>query len=512
MIDDDFFPRDPWTVLREGAAADCADPTDLAKLPRLVRYALIIGNPDAKPRIAAEIAEVSAVLQPGAAAWADSSEHEGWVDLAGGLDAAAVEADRPTLRSLADAVRIASMTMTDVAASPADGLRVMAAIRTAMAACADLDVGTPRILCALETMVIGWSYIVAGDVERWTLKKTLAHNEARAIGHRMTRHTRDLMEEKASERRSRETQAAAGTARPAASTGKPVTVPEGHVLVCPPIDTKSNSKLRDAIKGHEHVVGVALPLAPMPDVAAVRRELVAEFPYAVDTVDALVRPLVGRTTVFIPPVIIVGAPGCGKSRLARRIAEVLGVGVWRTDGSSSSGASFGGLERRWFSAEPAHPFLGISRLKIANPLVLIDEIEKAPSRQDYGRLWDAALGLLEPETASRYPDPCLQVDLDLRHVSYVATANSLLPLPSPLLDRFKVVEMPEPTSEDMDALLPSLLLGAARDQGLDERWAEPLSTDEKALLASKWKGGSVRRLRAYLGVVLRVRDRERRRH
>ena len=293
MIDDDFFPRDPWTVLREGAAADCADPTDIPTLPRLVRYALIVGNPDAKPRIAAEIAEVSAVLRPGASAWADSSEHVGWVDLAGGLDAAAVEADRPTLRSLADAVRIASMTVTDVAASPADGLRVMAAIRTAMAACADLDVGTPQILCALETMVIGWSYIVAGDVERWTLKKTLAHNEARALGHRMTRHTRVLMEEKASERRSREAQAAAGTARPAASTGKPVTVPEGHVLVCPPIDSKSNAKLRDAIKGHEHVVGAALRLATMPDVASVRRELVAEFPYAVDTVDALVRPLVG---------------------------------------------------------------------------------------------------------------------------------------------------------------------------------------------------------------------------
>jgi ATP-dependent Lon protease len=88
---------------------------------------------------------------------------------------------------------------------------------------------------------------------------------------------------------------------------------------------------------------------------------------------------------------------------------------------------FGGTDRRWDSAEPCHAFLAIAQGKIANPLVLIDEIEKAATRTDYGRLWDCLLGFLEPETNARYPDPALQTNLDLSQVSYVATANSVDP-------------------------------------------------------------------------------------
>ena len=52
--------------------------------------------------------------------------------------------------------------------------------------------------------------------------------------------------------------------------------------------------------------------------------------------------------------------------------------------------------RRWYSAEPCHPFLAVAQGKSANPMVLIDEIEKAATRSDYGRLWDCLLGFLEP--------------------------------------------------------------------------------------------------------------------
>ncbi|KIZ46781.1 MULTISPECIES: hypothetical protein [Rhodopseudomonas] len=58
-------------------------------------------------------------------------------------------------------------------------------------------------------------------------------------------------------------------------------------------------------------------------------------------------------------------------------------------------------------------FLAIAQGRIANPTVLIDEIEKAPTQSAYGRLWDALLGFLEPETAERYRDPALQAPLDL---------------------------------------------------------------------------------------------------
>lgn len=95
------------------------------------------------------------------------------------------------------------------------------------------------------------------------------------------------------------------------------------------------------------------------------------------------------------------------------------------------------------------PFLAIGQTKHANPLVLLDELEKAGTRNDYGQLWDRLLGFLEPETNARYPDPALQAPLDFSHVSYVAAANALDPLPSPIRDRFRPSpsrSRPPPTS------------------------------------------------------------------
>jgi ATP-dependent Lon protease len=206
------------------------------------------------------------------------------------------------------------------------------------------------------------------------------------------------------------------------------------------------------------------------------------------------------------PLLVVGEPGGGKSRFARRLGEILGVSVWRTDASRSDGAVFGGTDRRWYSAEPCHPFLAVAQGKIANPLVLIDEVDKAATRSDYGRLWDCLLGFLEPETNARYPDPALQTNLDLSQVSYIATANSLDPLPSPIRDRFRVVQFPKPTANDLEALLPAVMADLARERRLDQCWLPPLDGMERAAVAKYWRGGSVRRLRRIVEAILRERD------
>ena len=216
--------------------------------------------------------------------------------------------------------------------------------------------------------------------------------------------------------------------------------------------------------------------------------------------------LVWSPTVHLRPLLIVGEPGGGKSRFARRLGELLGLNVWREDASRADGAVFGGTDRRWYSAEPCHAFLAIAQGKIANPLVLIDEIEKAGTRNDYGRLWDCLLGFLEVESAGRYPDPALQTPLDLSHVSYISTANSIDPLPSPIRDRFRVVTFPKPSPDHLNALLPAILADLARERGLDRRWVMPLDNSEHAAVARHWRGGSVRRLRRIVEAVLHHRE------
>ena len=95
------------------------------------------------------------------------------------------------------------------------------------------------------------------------------------------------------------------------------------------------------------------------------------------------------------------------------------------------------------------------------------------------------LGFLEPETAARYPDPAMQVTLDLSQVSYVATANSLDPLPAPLRDRFRIITFPKPSVDDLEALLPAVLTDLAAESGVDQRWIEPLERKRSATLSPR---------------------------
>ena len=270
-------------------------------------------------------------------------------------------------------------------------------------------------------------------------------------------------------------------------------------------DMLKNPKSKEVVRGHEHAINNAMPLIETPPLHVVRDKLLFEFPYAQAVIDFVLSDLIGRATVGLRPVIIWGPAGSGKTRFCRRVVDHLAVSAWRTDASRSDGAVFAGTDKRWYSAEPCHPFLAISRARHANPIVIIDEIEKAGTRSDYGRFWNCLLGFLEPETA-HYPDPALQVAVDLTHVSYIATANSLDPLPAPLRDRFRTVEFPEPRAADLDALLPAAIADYASDRQMDARWIAPLAAWEHDLIARKWHGGSVRRLRRFVEAILRARE------
>ncbi|MFC0373078.1 AAA family ATPase, partial [Methylobacterium isbiliense] len=282
--------------------------------------------------------------------------------------------------------------------------------------------------------------------------------------------------------------------------------PEGHLLVVASVQQTGGDRGRSVSQGYEAIIGKPLPLARTPDLAQVRAALAVEFPYATATIDRLLTDLIGRPHAVLRPSVLVGPPGAGKSRLVSRIAHHLGVGVWRVDGTRDAGASIGGLDRRWATAEPCHPLMAMARHGIANPLMLVDEIEKAATRVDYGQLWHALLPMLEPETARAYPDPAFQTEIDLSRVSWLATANTLHNLPGPLLDRLRVVEMPAPEPYHLEALIAPILAGVAASRGLDAAWMPVLSGEELLLVRRGWRGGSLRRLTRLVEAVVAARE------
>ncbi len=285
--------------------------------------------------------------------------------------------------------------------------------------------------------------------------------------------------------------------------------PTDQVMVCPAALKSKGSK--DAIQPFENAIGVRFPLIRVPELASVQQLLIGKFPYAEHAVTRVLTDLTTKQFVHFAPILLVGPPGSGKSTFVRVLSEQLKVGLMRVDGANDNSSCFSGTERRWSTSEPCRPFMAVARFRHANPMVMVDEVDKAGSRQEYGRLWDAMLQFMESETASRFHDPCLQAELDLRHVSIIATANGTDRLPGPLLDRFRVIEFPKPEADHLEALIPDILQTIASDQGLHARFIGPLDQIEVSVLARRWRGGSIRPLKRAIEGILRARDRPGRR-
>lgn len=510
--DEPDLPAVANDAILTGAAADSGEDNERRKgLPRILRYAALIINQarHIEKRLIAEINELCTQL-PENAAWAAFREHDTGLALAAELDRRAAVQNEPNLRSLADCVRLMCLPMPRDAIHFDEYRRVGKALVHAFSVISRH--AEQQLCCDLERFTFGWAALpVCTDLlpkggsaamNAALVGSRIAEQRIAAVKAAVWREARKDEER----RRKLEAEEKPGLRQEPASA-ETESIPNHHLVVVRiSSEEMKNPKLKDILGPLKSVINTPLPLAGVPPLREVRSTLLFEFPHAVDAIDFALGDLVGRITIRLRPLLLVGDPGAGKSRFARRLGETLGVFVWREDASSADGAVFGGTARRWYSAEPCHSFLAIAQAKIGNPIVLIDDIEKAPTRSDYGRLWDCLLALLEPETNVRYPDPALLTTLDLSQVSYLATANNLDSLPSPIRDRFRVITFPKPTAGDLNALLPAVIADLARERGLDRTWILPLDGIERTAIAQHWHGGSVRRLRRIVEVILRERD------
>lgn len=201
---------------------------------------------------------------------------------------------------------------------------------------------------------------------------------------------------------------------------------------------------------------------------------------------------------------LVGAPGVGKTSIAKSIAEATGRNFARISlGGMKDESELRGHRKTYVGAMPGRIVNALKQAKSSNPLILLDEIDKIGA--DYkGDPASALLEVLDSEQNSSFRDNYLEVGLDLSKVLFLATANDLSSIPSPLHDRLEIIELSSYTAEEkFNIAKKHLIPKQLKKHTLEKKLLRISDNAIKKIIASYTREGGVRKLEREIATICR---------
>lgn len=178
---------------------------------------------------------------------------------------------------------------------------------------------------------------------------------------------------------------------------------------------------------------------------------------------------------LIPPILLVGPPGLGKSHIATQLSKVLSVPS-RTISYSAGGSAgnvLSGGDKSWGNASTGMVFNELAEGEFANPVFCLDEIDKAGiSHSTSGserHPLNELLALLEQATSRLHQDKCSEFKMDASHIVWIATANSVSTISAPVLSRFQIVLVRKPDARAAVLIAKSIVSNVNAQLGVSFR-------------------------------------------